>query len=120
VRLQLDPNSLKHRFAGINKCFRDIHNALDEQLTVATSAIEPVFDRSTESQIWANLDSLLSEENAFRCYARRRIDYYRAQKELSILSLSYVWGLLTNVPNTKEAQKHLEDPAKTCDEANPS
>jgi len=113
--LQLNPNSLKLRFAGINKCFMDASKALDKQLTIAMSVTEPDFDEASESQIRGNLDSLLSKANAFRCYALRRIDYYKAQKELSILSISYAWRWQTNA-SEQDAKKHLEDPAKSCDE----
>jgi hypothetical protein len=115
ARLHLNPSSLKLRFAGINKCFMDVSRALDRQLTMAIQATEPDFDEASETRIRADLDSLLSKANAFRCYALRRIDYYKAQKGLSILSISDPWRWLTNAAE-KEAKRHLEDPAKSCDE----
>jgi hypothetical protein len=115
LRLQLSPDSIKFRFAGINKCFMDTHAALDHELTEAKSRTEHDFDPSTELKIKTDLESILSKANAFRCYALRRIEYYRAQKELSILSFSYVLRLMTHVAKT-EALKHFDDTAKTCAE----
>lgn len=114
-RLHLNPDSLKLRFAGINKCFIDTSQALSQLLTEAISATLPTFNDSTESIINANLDSLHSKANAFRCYALHRIDYYKAQKELSILSISYSWRWLNDAQKT-EAQNHFEETAKSCNE----
>jgi hypothetical protein len=93
----------------------DTHAALDHELTEAKSGTEHNFDPSTELKIKTDLESILSKANAFRCYALRRIEYYRAQKELSILSFSYVLRLMTHVAKT-EALKHFDDTAKTCAE----
>lgn len=125
-RLAVNPGSLKLRFAGINKCFMDTHEVLDEQLSAARSALSHLgdddtklnirdFGEQTESQIKRNLRSLHDKANAFRCYALRRIEYYRAQKELNILSISYARRWL-NGAFQEEATTHFEDAAKNCDE----
>jgi len=49
----------------------------------------------------------------FRCYAHQRIDYYNSQKDLVILSISYVWRWLTDATKTG-ALKHFEDTAVSC------
>jgi hypothetical protein len=112
-RLHLDPASLKYRFAGINKCFRDTHKLLDQQLTQAISTTLPSFSDTAESQIDDNLSLLLGKENVFRCYALQRIDYYNSQKELSILSVSYAWRWFTDATKAA-AEDHFKDIAKSC------
>ena len=127
-RMKFNPSSLKLRFAGINKCFRDTNAILDQQLTAAKSALSlpvwqrddddksvPGFSQDTDKQITKNLESLHDKANAFRCYALRRIEYYRTQKEFSILSLSYARRWLTD-SFQKEARAHFEDAAKVCDD----
>ena len=127
-RLHYDPSSLKIRFAGINKCFRDTHWILDEQLTAAKAAISlsgrqradggklvPDFSEAVNSQIKKNFESLHGKANVFRCYALRRIEYYRTQKELSILSLSSALRWLSDSFH-EEAKAHFDDVARNCDE----
>lgn len=127
-RLQFNPSSLKLRFAGINKCFRDTNAILDQQLTAAKSALSsavwqrdddgksmPDFSQAIDDQITKNLESLHDKANAFRCYALRRIEYYRSQKEFSILSLSYARRWL-NDSFQKEAEVHFNAAASACDD----
>jgi hypothetical protein len=115
VRLHLDSDSLKYRFAVINKCFRDTHNLLDQQLMQAISAVLPAFRDSAESQIKDNIWLLQSKENVFRCYALQRIDYYNAQKELSILSGAYAWRWYTDAYKAA-AEQHFKHTARSCPE----
>ena len=112
-RLQLDSNSLKLRFAVINKCFMDTNEALGQLLNQAISPVAPVYNESVALAVNRNLDSIHMKANKFRCYALGRIDYYKAQKELSILSISYAWRWLEDVEK-QGAQKHFEDTAKYC------
>jgi hypothetical protein len=114
-RLQLDSQSLKLWFAGLHKCFRDTSGALYQLQSEAARPALAVYNESLESQVTKNLQELLSKSNAFRCRALRRIDHYKAQKELSILSVSYVWRRLNDAAQI-EAQKHFEDTAKACTE----
>lgn len=127
-RLNFNPSSLKIRFAGINKCFREVHAILDQQLTAAKLALSspvwqggggdkstPEFSKAAQSQVEASLQSLHGKANTFRCHALRRIEHYRNQKELSILSLSYAWRWLTD-SFQEEATAHFEDVARNCNE----
>jgi hypothetical protein len=109
----LNPHSLKIRFAVIHNCFMLINSDLDGQLTEAISKPTPTLDKDTESKIKDKLIALLAMANEFRCYAHQRIDYYNSQKELAIFSFTYVWRLLNDATRT-EALKHFEDAASRC------
>jgi hypothetical protein len=112
-KLDLNPHSLKLRFAAMHNCFMEVHSVLDKQLTEASSTPVPTFSERTESQIKGQLDALLAMANEFRCYAHQRIHYYHRQRELAIFSILYVWRRLTDVPKT-DALKHFEDTASYC------
>src|SRR5262249_27835481 len=88
-RVELDSNSLTHRFAGIHHCFMETSKLIDMLKEDAILVSVPKFDSSIESQITKSLGSLRTKANAFRCYALHRIEYYKAQKELSIWSITY-------------------------------
>ncbi|HWX31967.1 MAG TPA: hypothetical protein VNZ53_31605 [Steroidobacteraceae bacterium] len=115
-KLDLDPNSLKFRFAGINKCFRDTHKLLDQQLDKAISVGGHFLIDTTDPEISNNLNELLDKENVFRCYARQRIEYYNRQKELSILSIRSIWRGLTDAQKG-DAEEHLKENASSCAES---
>jgi hypothetical protein len=125
-RMNFNPNGLKLRFAGINKCFVDTHGILGQQVTAARAAISlsaqradggksvPDFSDAVDSQIKTNLESLHGKANVFRCYALRRIEYYRTQKELGILSVSSAFRWVSNSFHA-EAKAHFEDVTQNCD-----
>src|SRR5947199_7351131 len=79
----LNPHSLKVRFAVIHNCFMVINGALGKQLNEAISNPVPALDKDTEAKINEKLVGLLAMANEFRCYAHQRIDYYNRQKELA-------------------------------------
>jgi len=109
----LNPHSLKVRFAVIHNCFMVINNALGKQLNEAISNPVPALDKDTEATINEKLVGLLAMASEFRCYAHQRIDYYNRQKELAIFSPTYVRRWLTDATNA-EALKHFEDAASRC------
>jgi hypothetical protein len=113
--LNLDPTSLKVRFAGINKCFRDTHRVLDQQLDKAISAGGHLLIDTAVPQLKNNLDELLDMANVFRCYALQRIEYYNHQKELSILSIRSVWRSLTDAQKA-DAEEYLKETTNSCQE----
>ena len=65
----------------------DTNEALGQLLNQAISPVAPVYNESVALAVNRNLDSIHMKANKFRCYALVRIDYYKAQKELSILSI---------------------------------
>jgi hypothetical protein len=109
----LNPHSLKVRFAVIHNCFMVINSALGKQLNEAMSNPVPALDKDTEAKIDEKLVGLLAMANEFRCYAHQRIDYYNRQKELAIFSPTYVWRWLADATKA-EALKHFEDAASRC------
>lgn len=109
----ISPHSLKFRFAGINKCFKLAHGLLDRQLDEAITKDKPEFSGEAKTEITNRLNSLLTMENEFRCYAHRRIDYYNSQKELAILSTTYISRWLNDGTRTG-ALKHFEETASRC------
>lgn len=118
-KLNLNPHSLKFRFAGLNDCFVKVHNELDKTLTVAKSEFKPTLSEGTESEIYKKFESLLMMGNEFRCYAHQRIDYYERQKQLAIVSPTFVARKLTDAAKA-EAQRHFEDASSRCDARKPS
>jgi hypothetical protein len=112
-RLNLDASSLKVRFAGTHYCFIATSGVLNRQLAAAVSAVLPTFDVSDEALITKYIDALRMKALAFRCHALHRIDYYKAQKEKSILSISSLW-IWRSDARKAEAKKHLEDTVSIC------
>jgi hypothetical protein len=55
-KLNLNPHSLKFRFAGLNDCFVKVHNELDKTLTVAKSEFKPTLSEGTESEFTRSLN----------------------------------------------------------------
>jgi len=62
------------------------------------------------------LGDALTMSNEFRCYALRRIDYYKRQKEKSILSPRFMMNRLINAQKA-EAREHFESTVSRCSPA---
>jgi len=121
-KLRVNPNSLKFRFAGINRCFVEVNDALNKLMTEALKKPLPSLDDFTQSKIKSQLEALLAMADEFRCYAQQRIDYYNSQKELAIVSPKNAWRWLTDATRkegststtARLALKHFEDAAGRC------
>jgi hypothetical protein len=113
-KLNLNPHSLKFRFAGLNNCFVKAHKELDKRLTLAISEFKPTLSGETESEIYKKFEALLMMGNEFRCYAHQRMDYYDSQRQLAIVSPSFVVRRLTDATKAG-ALKHFEDASNRCD-----
>ena len=110
TKIGLDPHSLKAQFAVLARCLGNIHTGfsgekdkaiLDGTATIGTQVLAKYND---------GLDDILSMANVFRCYALQRIQFYNAEKEFAIISLSSVVERFFN-PKKKRAtgQLNLED-----------
>jgi hypothetical protein len=121
-KLRVNPDSLKFRFAGINRCFVEVNEVLDKLMTEALKNPLPNLDDPTQSKIKNQLEALLATADEFRCYAQQRIDYYNSQKELAIVSPKNAWRWLTDATRkegststtARRALKHFEDAAGRC------
>jgi hypothetical protein len=126
-RLRFNSDSLKLRFAAIDQCFKNTHNALGKLVDDAKQTTKLVYDEQFSKQYDDTLDKLLSAENIFRCYALGRINYYTDQKELSILRIPDVWESwreLSPIPLPEvqkpekmktRAEKHFDAMPGRCD-----
>jgi hypothetical protein len=112
-RLHLDSDSLKLRLGAIHYCFIAANEILRRQLKAAISTSTLHVNDSDDETIAKYIDSLRMKALAFRCNALHRIDYYKDQKELSILSVSSLWRWRSDV-RKQGAKKHLDDTANIC------
>ena len=125
-KLRVNEDSLKFRFAAINRCFVEVNAGLDQLMTEALNkplpSIDNLIENLTQSKIKSQLEAVLAMADEFRCYAQQRIDYYNSQKELAIVSPKNAWTWLTDVTRkegststtARRAQEHFKEAAGRC------
>lgn len=116
-KAHLDSHSLKLQFAVLNHCFGELHGALDYRLTKILKQSAGAFDDKFIADARDRLDHIRSSANEFRCIALLRIDYYKAQKEKSIVVPSFIRRWLFR-PAKVEAEAHFAQTAKACNPEN--
>jgi hypothetical protein len=89
-KVGLNEHSLKLQFAAINQCFQAIHLSLDDQLTQVLHHSIDNLDPKLIREAAQRLSDILTTSNEFRCVALARIDYYKHQKERSIVVPSFI------------------------------
>jgi hypothetical protein len=110
---QLNRHSLKLQFAAVHFCLTKIHALADGIKTALLAPDAPKFDDANAGKITKSLGDLRTMANEFRCYALRRIDFYKRQREKSILSPRL---LLDRMVKTKQsdALEHFTTTATRC------
>jgi hypothetical protein len=116
IAQQLNPQSLKLQFAAIHFCFTKIHALADSIKSALLAADTPRFDDVAASTLTKSLGDVHTMANEFRCYALRRIDFYKRQREKSILSPRLVLDRLVNTRKS-DAEEHFTTTAARCSSA---
>lgn len=113
VRLQLNSNSLKLRLAIIRECFSQLNDSLDEKKTAVKNG-HGTFDQQTAKRARDELWYIHMMANEFRCFALNRIEYYRKQKELSIVGTTLLRNLTFLSSQRDDAERHFAETHFRC------
>ncbi len=107
-RLELNKHSLKIQFTAIQFCFIRLSR------NVSNAANSPRFDEAANKQLDQDLRRIYAWGNQFRCYAQRRVDYYRRQQKWAILSHETLWRRLFRTQQY-DAERHFDVTVTRCD-----
>jgi hypothetical protein len=110
----LDTHSLKLQFAVLNRCFGRLHASLAAQIENLLKNRSGALDDKGIKLANDRLDNLRGYANEFRCVALLRIDYYKAQKEKSIVVPPFIRRWLFSPPKA-DADGQLMKENKACD-----
>jgi hypothetical protein len=114
---KLNRDSLKLQFAVIHSCFTKVHALVDGMKSGVLARDPAKYDEGSVKKIRDSLGDLHTMANEFRCYALRRIDFYKRQKEKSIVNLRRVIERLVNIQKMdekSEATAHFSVTAERC------
>jgi hypothetical protein len=110
---KLNPQSLKLQFAVIHSCFVKVHAIADGIKAGLLAPGNLKFDDAAAIKLSSSLGDLHTMANEFRCHALRRIDFYKRQREKSILSPRLVLDRLINT-RKRDAEEHFTTTAQRC------
>jgi hypothetical protein len=108
ARLELNKHSLKVQFTAIQFCFIRLSKSASD------IARTQRLDELANKQIDRDLDRIYAWGTQFRCYAQRRVDYYRRQQKWAIVSHQTLWRRLFRTQKY-DAERSFEVTATRCD-----
>jgi hypothetical protein len=112
ARHDLNQHSLKIQFAVIHHCFSQLNARMDRRRSKA--ARQPAaFDQSFVDEVGKALGHVYTMGNEFRCYALRRVEYYRQQKEHAIFGPRMLLHRL-RMTQSDEATRHFRQTEREC------
>jgi hypothetical protein len=114
TKIGLDPHSLKAQFAVIAHCLGAIHTGFSAEKDTAILVRRATISAQVKDKYNHSLDNTWSMANDFRCYALRRIQFYNAEKEFTIINLRSIVERFAN-PWKKRATDHLSEDADKCE-----
>lgn len=106
--LALFRHSLKVQFAALQHCYMELNVMLSRMLANPTA-----IDAQTITAVNDRLADLYTMGNEFRCYAQRRVDFYRRQKERSLISPGLVWRQMFRTERQR-VERHFANTETRC------